>query len=236
MQLKRVSALSLLTSLVLGVPGYRVGAQSLDVHKPAPLQQGSNTATSDSFVGSHFWYVMVEPGTFQIVFTQKEQSGQAALGSKLAAGMAFAGPKVEGNNFTYKEGPRQTVFNGHVAKRAEVVIEVDPPNSPLVRDASNYELTASGNVAFGSQGGSDPIIGKYSCTFNNYGWSKFLADGTLQCSNGDNGTWKCFDSDTKTYAITLGGDKLSLKLVPALGLVDQANNIRFQCITKGPQP
>jgi hypothetical protein len=213
-----------------------VRGQSLDVHKPAPLQQGGNSSTADSFVGSHYWYVMVEPGDFGIVFTQKGRSGQAALGNKLTAGIAFVGPKIEGNTYTFKEGPQQTVFTGHASKPAQVEIEVDPPNSPLVRDASNYDITASGSVRYGAQGSGDPIVNKYSANWNNYGWAKFLADGTLQCSNGSQGSWKCFDSDTKVYTITLDGVNLSLKLVPALGLVDQANNIKFQCLTKGPQP
>jgi hypothetical protein len=209
-------------------------AQSLEVHSPAPLQAGKNIATSDNFVGSHYWYVMVDPGDFQITFNQLGKSGQAALGSKLTAGIAFVGPKVQGNTFTFKEGATTTVFNGHVSQPAKVEIEVDPPKANLVRDASNYELIATGSVHYGQEAAGDPIVGKYSCLVNNHGWSKFLADGSFECSDGTKGQWKLFDADTKTYSVDIDGRKLSLKLIPALGLVDQANNIQFQSMTKGP--
>jgi hypothetical protein len=209
-------------------------AQSLEVHNPAPMQEGKNIATSDNFVGSQYWYVNVEPGDFQIVFNQLSKSGQAALGSKLTAGMAYVAPTVKGNTFTFKESARSTVFTGHAVQPAKVEIEIDPPPGNLVRDASNYELTASGSVHFGQQASGDPIVGKYSCQINNHGWAKFLANGTFECSDGTNGPWKLFDADTRTYSIEIDGRKISLKLVPALGLVDQANNIQFQAITKDP--
>ncbi len=72
-------------------------------------------------------------------------------------------PTVKGNTFTFKESARSTVFNGHAVQPAKVEIEVDPPSGNLVRDASNYELIATGSVRFGQEPVGEPIVGKYSC-------------------------------------------------------------------------
>ncbi|HSK71306.1 MAG TPA: hypothetical protein VK892_06395, partial [Pyrinomonadaceae bacterium] len=52
--------LSLLIALFLAV-GY-ASAQSLKPGSPYPLKSGINQGTSDSLVGTHYWYFFVTPG------------------------------------------------------------------------------------------------------------------------------------------------------------------------------
>jgi hypothetical protein len=65
---------------------------------------------------------------------------------------------------------------------------------------------------------------------NSYGTIKFLADGTVQGSDGSSGTWKAFDIEHHIYTVTIRGLHLSVKYLPGRGLVDPHNPemIKFQ--------
>jgi hypothetical protein len=104
-----------------------------------------------------------------------------------------------------------------------VVITIDPGPSGLVRAACNYELHAAGNVNFAAVASGDPVVGTYMSMRNDYGGTKFLADGTIVCASGAKGTWTLFDKNSQTYNLVIGNDRTTVQLVPARGLVDAAS-------------
>ena len=52
------------------------------------------------------------------------------------------------------------------------------------------------------------IIQTFLAKLNSYGATKFLADGTVQGSDGSSGTWKAFDLEHHIYTVTIGGLEL----------------------------
>lgn len=52
---------------------------------------------------------------------------------------------------------------------------------------------------------------------------KFKPDGTLEFASGVAGTWKLFDENAMIYTITFSNQRLSLKLMPGLGLVNPSD-------------
>ena len=121
-----------------------------------------------------------------------------------------------------KSSPGGDVFSGTVKVRTRLGIGVTPPRSPLVRSTVSYTLSATGSVAFtaASEAGP-PIVGMYNTMYNNpLGAVRFNADGTVEASNGQTGTWKLFDEKTATYVVIVDGKRMTLRLDPGRGLID----------------
>ena len=66
----------------------------------------------------------------------------------------------------------------------------------------------------------DPIIRPFASMRNSYGATKFLADGTVEASDGSHGTWKAFDPENRIYTVVIDGTRLSLRYLPGRGLVE----------------
>jgi hypothetical protein len=205
--------------------------QSLHVETPAPLHAGDNRAAVDSFVGEHYWFFYAEPGSFHLRFTGGDTQEGFTIGGRAGAGAAFA-PKTPGAILKWQESASGTTFEGSVKQRTRIIVEVDPRKSPLVRQTTNYILTASGNISFAALGngtGPSPIVGTYMAKLNDFGAVKFLPDGSIVASNGAHGTWTLFDAGSGIYSVVLGGARLTLTLAPGRGLVDSGTrNLYFE--------
>ena len=205
--------------------------QSLHVESPAPMRAGNNQAAVDSFIGSHYWFFYAEPGSFHLRFGGGDTQEGFTIGGRAVAGAAFA-PKTPGAVLKWQESASGTTFEGSVKQRTRVIVEVDPSKSSLVRQTTNYVLTAGGHVSFAATGagsGPAPIVGTYVAKLNDFGAVKFRPDGSIVASNGAHGTWTLFDSDSGIYSIVLGGSRLTLTLAPGRGLIDSGNrNLYFE--------
>ena len=205
-----------------------VSAQSVDRKTPAALQSGANTASVDSFIGPHYWYFFAEPGAFQLTFSHSGPEGLGASGQpRINCGFA---PQTPGAVITVKSSPEGAVFSGSVKQRTRLGIAVTPPNSPLIRSTVTYTLAASGNVTFTSpKDAGPPIVGMYNTGYGDpLGAVRFNADGSVEASNGQNGTWKLFDKDSGTYVVVIAGKRMTVRFDPGRGLIDvQSSFITF---------
>jgi hypothetical protein len=124
-------------------------------------------------------------------------------------------------------------FDGDLKKPTRLLISVAPPPNGLVRTGGDYEIEATGAVAFGQPSSEDPVIGMYKqmCGYTALlGDCKFSADGNVQTTSGTGGNWKLFDKDSRTYVINIDGqDRHSLQLVPGRGLCE-GDSVLFQQI------
>ena len=190
---------------------------------PTPLQAGPNAGTADSLVGPHVWEFLAQAGHFSVQVD--------ALGMSTAAlQMSTAGFSVraqfasyaKGDSVTLRSVPHGVVIRGVAVKPSRVLLTIFPPNSPLVRDARNYQLQADGDVSFAT-GGPDIIVGSYMGKGNPYGATRFNANGSIVTSDGENGRWVVFDPQLHVYVVTIGSSRLTVKLTPGIGLIDSAS-------------
>jgi hypothetical protein len=130
---------------------------------------------------------------------------------------------------TLVESPSGTVFTGDVAQPTRVVIMVEPPKSALVRQTNEYTLEASGavNYATVAGNGTPSVVGTYTVGLNDWGAAKFSADGKIVTTSGAEGTWQLFDADTRTYIVTISGNRMTLTFEPSRGFVDNNNFLTF---------
>ena len=138
---------SILCLLLLSIAAPHALAQSLKVKEPAPLSSGVNRSAVDSFAGEHFWTFTATPGKFHLVFTRKTPKEGFVVGGKAGVGAVFA-PQTPGAVLNSKDNDSGTVFDGSVTQPTRVIIMIEPANSPLVRQTTEYTLEATGNVAF----------------------------------------------------------------------------------------
>lgn len=216
-------SLAMLAVAVFGTAGLGVPARAATA--PSALQAGPNSGSADSFVGPHTWYFQAAPGTFAVTVDATGTSQDSApVGGSFAVRVAFA-PDVKGDRFTAQQTPTGLVVRGTVVRAARVLVTIVPANSPLVRVARNYEIQATGNVAFASGAASDPIVGPYIAKRNAYGATRFNPNGTVATSDGQQGRWVLFDAQLRIYTVTIGGDRMTLKLVPGRGLIEASNDV-----------
>ena len=113
----------------------------------------------------------------------------------------------------------------------KIIVAVAPPNQNLVRMGGDYEIEATGDVAFGeAETSADPIVRTYDSKLNTYGATRFLADGTVVASDGSRGTWKVFDPENHIYTVQIDTFRWSVQYLPGYGLVkpSEPNMIMFQ--------
>ena len=94
------------------------------------------------------------------------------------------------------------------------------PNQNLIRMGGDYEIEVTGDAEFDQvKNAADPIVRTYESKVNSYGTTKFLADGTIEASDGSVGKWKLFDAENRIYTVTFEGFRFSLQYLPGYGLV-----------------
>jgi hypothetical protein len=216
-----------------------VSAQSLSVNSPAPLKAGINDSATDNFTGTHYWYFYAGPGA---VTVHCEFKGGGILGASINSKLTFT-LSDSGQTWHISKtlisgstaDQRETRFTANLKKRIKVIVTVSPVANALVRMGGEYQISASGAVAFGQEKAGDPIVQtfmQFSGMTKNYGATKFNADGTVVASDGSTGTWKLFDAETHTYVVVLDGQRLSLIYMPGRGLVsaDDTSVVVFKAI------
>jgi hypothetical protein len=228
---------SLLAMLVLLLAAAFASAQSLRPDSPYAMKAGINQGTSDSLVGVHYWYFYAMPGTSRIrvrMVTPTTLYG-AAQNSTLTITVRDEGGGRAIKTVNGSPNGREATFTApKLNKRMRIVVSVTPPNQNLLRMGGDYEIEATGNVAFGEGGSTvDPIVRTYEAKtgYNSYGAVKFFANGTIETSTGYRGTWKVFDAESRIYLVTMN-DKFNttVQYIPGYGLVkpSEPNLIEFQ--------
>jgi hypothetical protein len=213
-------------ALTLFVSTTAAWAQSLKSEAPAPLQAGINKGTVDNMIGTHYWYLDGLPGHVHLHCQFKPMG---LLGNAYKSTVTFTlydaantwrTPKI----LTSDSKVVDCTFDGDLKAPTKLIMSVAPPPDGLVRAGGDYEIEASGAVAFGKTSNEPPIVGMYKqmCGYTTVlGDCKFSADGGIQTTSGEGGNWKLFDKDSRTYVINIDGqDRHSLQLVPGRGLCD----------------
>ena len=218
---------------VMGLMATFASAQSLKPEDPAPLQAGINKGTVDNFVGTQYWYFLGGPGAVTVAVRFKSMG---VLGNPMRTPVTFTlydekktwkASKV----LTSEKTSSEATFPGKLDKKMKVLLSVAPPTGGLVRSGGDYEVEVTGVVQFEkAKSTQDPIIRTYASKLNDWGATKFLADGTVQASDGSTGTWKAFDPENRIYTVVISGDRLSLRYLPGRGLVqvDDPSLLVFQ--------
>ena len=219
MGVRKYLSLSIISGMVL-LSCNAANSQSLDVHHPALLNEGTNNGTIDSFGADQFWYFTANPGHFKIVCVRSGAQEGFNIGPTAGFG-AIINPPVKGSTLIGKDVPNGSVFEGHCDVPTRVLAMIEKPKSPLVRQTVSYTITITGSGAptASNENIADPVVGVYDIKLNDYGAGKFAADGTIVTTSGARGTWSLFDKDTRTYVVTLGTDKWTLTFEPARGFV-----------------
>ena len=228
---------NLLAIFVILVSAAAASAQSLKPQSPYPLKAGINQGTSDSLVGVHYWYFYAMPGSSQI--RVRLRTATTLFGASMNSTLTITVRDANGGQLTKtvngSPNGRETTFTApKVAKRIKIVVSVAPPNQTLLRMGGDYEIEATGDVAFDEESSAmDPIVRTFEgkTGYNSYGAVKFLANGTIESSNGYNGTWKAFDPENRIYTVTMSdGFRTSVQYIPGYGLVrpSEPNMIQFQ--------
>ncbi len=193
---------------------------------PTALQPGANEGTADSLVGNQTWTFGAKPGPFELDIVEGRVPTNALPGAPFAT-ILHINP-LKNVHVTFAKAPGGYVFKGTILKPVEMRLEIIPPNSPLVREALGYTVTASGSIVY--KVGADPIIGTYTGP-NGLGAVRFQKGGVVVASNGDTGTWTAFDPTLHIYTVVVGQTRWSVKLSPGQGLNDAGNgNIVFQSV------
>ena len=212
----------LLVALLLAVGS--ISAQSLKPENPYPMKAGINRATSDSLVGTQYWYFYATPGNSRLTVRLKSPTTLygAQLNTTLTITLTDAAHTWRNTKtVTTKPNQLETTFSADkVTKRMKIIVSVAPPPQNLIRMGGDYEVEATGDVAFGEAStATDPIVRTYDSKVNSYGATRFLADGTVVASDGSRGTWEAFDPENRIYTVQIGGFRFSLQYLPGYGLV-----------------
>ena len=193
---------------------------------PTALQPGSNEGTADSFVGNQSWAFGATAGSFEVDVRQGRVPNNALPGAPFNTVLHII--PFKNAHVTFTKVPGGYIYKGTVYKPVSLRLEVIPPQSMLVREASQYAVEASGSIVY--KAGADPIIGTYTGP-NGLGAVRFQKGGVVVASNGDTGTWAAFDPALHIYTVIVGQTRWSVKLSPGQGLVDAGNgNIVFQSV------
>ena len=193
---------------------------------PTTLQPGTNEGTADSMVGNQSWTFGASPGPFELVIRQGRVPNNALPGAPFNTVLHIV--PFKNVHVTFTKTPGGYIYKGTVLKTVSMRLEVIPPQSMLVREASQYTVEATGSIVYKT--GADPIIGTYTGG-NGLGAVRFQKGGTIVASNGDSGTWSVFDPQLHIYTVVIGQTRWSVKLSPGQGLDDASNgNIVFQSV------
>jgi hypothetical protein len=210
-------------------------AQSLKPEDPYPLKDGINRGTSDSLVGTHYWYFYAVPGSSTVKVRLKTPTTLYGAQMKTTLTVTLTDAKRTWRSTKLlnatTNGSEISFTADKVAKRQTIVVAVAPPNQNLLRMGGDYEIEVTGNAEFnGETGNGEPIVRTYDSKMNSYGATRFLADGSIIASDGTRGTWKAFDPENRIYTITIGQFRRAVQYRPGYGLVEPGdpNLIVFQ--------
>ncbi|NOT46879.1 MAG: hypothetical protein HOP17_03895 [Acidobacteria bacterium] len=216
-----------------------VSAQSLKPDSPFPLKEGINSATSDSLVGTHYWYFYAAPGNSLVTVRLKQPTTLYGAQMKTALTVTLTDAKKTWRSTKVltasPKGSEITFAADKVMKQQTIIIAVTPPNQNLIRMGGDYEIEVTGSVMFnGTASEADPVVRTYDSKMNSYGATKFLADGTIIASDGTRGTWKSFDPESRLYTVVIGAFSFSVQYRAGYGLVNpsEPNLIIFQEIRR----
>ena len=226
-------------ALVLAAAGV-VSAQSLKPENPYAMSAGINKGTSDSLVGIHYWYFYALPGSNRVTVRMKTPA--TLYGSQMNNNIVTVMLYDEKRTFKItkavtgiKNSSEATFTADNVKSRMKIIVSVMPPNQNLVRMGGEYELEASGNVAFAEASSKgDPIVQTYDSKVNSYGATRFLADGSVVTTDGSRGTWKSFDPENRIYTVQIDQFRFSVQYLPGYGLVRTSDptGIVFQALRR----
>ncbi len=206
-------------------------AQSLKPEAPAPLQSGVNRGVADSMVGPQYWSFRSGPGEVQVLARFKSTMGPMVR-EPLTITLYDEKRTWHVSKVVISENGAlgETTFTGKLDQKRKTIISVAPPSGGLLRSVGDYELQATGAVQFEAANTHEPIIRTFVAKVNDYGATKFLADGTVQASNGSAGTWKAFDPENHIYTVVVDQFRFSVKYLPGRGLVDpdDPTSVKFQ--------
>lgn len=199
------------------------------------MAAGINQGTSDSLVGTHYWYFYAAPGNNRLTVRFKQPTTLYGAQPNTALTITLYDEKKTWRTTkivsTNKNATEATFTAEKVGKKMKIIVSVMPPNQTLIRMGGDYEIEATGDVAFDEvKNAADPIIRTYDSKVNSYGAVKFLADGTVEAANGSRGTWKAFDSENRIYTVLIDTFRFSVQYLPGYGLVNpgEPNTIVFQ--------
>lgn len=204
-------------------------AQSLKPEDPWPLKPGINTGTVVGGKDAQYWYFVGGPGEVRLLAHFKSHEGFSA---PVALTVTLYDENRTWHTSKVVRENADGTFIGKLDKKQKTVISVAPPSGIFLLTAGgNYELEATGAVQFEeAKVTGDPIIRtfasrntSYSDGTGNYGATKFLANGTVEASDGSQGTWKAFDPENRIYTVVIEGRRFSLQYVPGRGLVRAGN-------------
>jgi hypothetical protein len=229
--------LGVFVAFFLAVVG--ASAQSLTPESPYPMKAGINQGTSDSLVGTHYWYYYVLPGTNTLTVRFKNPTTLYGAPLNTTLTITVTDDKRTWKVVKYVSGNRnqsEAVFaSNKLDKKVKIIVSIAPPNQNLLRMGGDYEVEVTGDVAFGEETASvDPVVRTYDPKTTHYdeyyGAVRFNADGTIATANGFTGTWKLFDSESRIYVIQIGRIRYSLQYRPGYGLVrpSEPDMILFQ--------
>lgn len=215
-----------LLTLFLAVVG-SISGQSLKPENPYPLKAGINKATSDSLVGTQYWYLYALPGSNHLTVRYKTPTTLYGADLNSALTITLTDEKRTWRStkvVTRKPNATEATFTADkVAKKMKIIVSVTPPNQNLIRMGGDYEIEATGNVEFGSVASSaDPVIRTYDSKVNSYGAVRFLPDGSVVAADGSRGTWTAFDPANRIYTVEIGKFRWSVQYAPGYGLVNPA--------------
>jgi len=217
----------ILTAAILIAAAAFASAQSLKPESPYPMKAGINRATSDSLVGTQYWYFYATPGNSRLTVRLKTPTTLYGAQLNTVVSVTLADEKHTWHNTkTVTTRPNQTEATfaaDNVKKAMKIIVAVAPPNQNLIRMGGDYEIEASGNVQFGAvSGNADPIIRTFQSMVNSYGATRFLSDGSVAASDGSRGTWHAFDAENHIYTVEIGKFRWSVQYLPGYGLVNPA--------------
>lgn len=212
-----------------------VSAQSLKREKPYPLQAGINKGTADSLIGIQYWYFYAVPGSSKMIVRFPTPTSLYGAQPNTVLTITMSDEKMTWRvtkTVTSNRNSSEAVFTAEKVKTGmKILVSVAPPNQKLIRMGGDYEIEVKGDVEFDEiKNEVDPIVRTYDSKVNSYGATKFLADGTLETSDGLSGTWKVFDAEKRIYTVLIDKFRFAVKYRPGYGLVkpDEPNQIVFQ--------
>lgn len=199
-------------------------AQSLKPEDPYPLKAGINKGTADSLVGTHYWYFYALPGSNRVTVKFKPATLYGAPMGNNALTVTLYDEKKTWHTTkvvsSIKDASQATFTADKLQKKQKIVVSIAPPTQNLVRMGGDYEIEATGDVQFDEvKNASDPIIRTYDSKVNDYGATRFLADGTVATQSGARGTWKAFDPENHIYTVVIENERFSVQYLPGYGLV-----------------